>query len=188
MADADEVRRAEFREIARRFVLDEKNRRKLRINSDPTGQIARLLEKSYQRGRREEREGAPEITLPTEYMEWRIIPPKPRQAFWSICLSILGQDPAITSTEHWNLRFFEIDGKLRWVLMKDGQIDDVRVRNEWGERTIRPLVSRGLMTEVKGALIELTEFGRATWWAAVASCEESPIELVGTVPRSQWRL
>lgn len=188
MSDADLLRKAEFREVARRFVREEADKRKYRINTDPTGVLVRLLERAYQRGRREEQEGTPEVHLPTTHLQWNLIPPKPRSAFWSICLVVLGDDGEKVRPGQWSLRLYDDRGKLRWFLMEDGDFHDLRSPRSWGERTIRPLIARGLLAEDDPCNISLTEFGCITWRAAVAACNGDSGKLIGTVPPNQWAL
>ena len=54
---AKQHRQAEFRELARDIVWQDRDKRKYGRAVDTAGSIARALEKAYQRGRKEEREG-----------------------------------------------------------------------------------------------------------------------------------
>lgn len=188
MSHSDDLRKADFREIARRIVVDARDRRKYHINGDTTGTIARALERAYQRGRREEREGVPAVDAPTDHLEWKTIPPKPRSAFWGICLAALGEDQTTTRPGTWHLVFEERrQNSGRWVLYHDGCATD-RTLSEWGDRTIRPLITRGLLAWADNCQLTLTDLATKTWWAALKSVDTSPIELVGTLPSNEWAL
>jgi len=189
MSDADTLRRAEFREIARRIVADDRERRKFGLKTDTAGQISRALEGAFKRGKREALKGERDITLPKNHLEWITIPSRPRSAFWSICLYAIGEKPDRRQEENWSLAFEERrDNPGRWVLKKNGENFDSGMSHEWGDLTVKPLVTRELLIHRTDGHLVLSDLGRATWKVAVSSCKESAIELVGTIPSSNWAL
>jgi hypothetical protein len=69
---------------------------------DTAGAIARALERAYAQGFADAQAppSPPFASEPSEHanspMKWVLIPPRPRNAFWTICLFTLGRDPAVT--------------------------------------------------------------------------------------------
>lgn len=51
----DQIREAEFREIARRIVSKDRDSKKYRFSVDTAGEILRALEKAYQQGKNEQK-------------------------------------------------------------------------------------------------------------------------------------
>jgi hypothetical protein len=93
-AAADPHRKANFREEARGIVAKDRYDRKYGHAVDTAGAIARALERAYKQGfadaqddhvrpTREVSDGGP--------LEWVLIPPRPRNAFWSCCLFMFGR-------------------------------------------------------------------------------------------------
>jgi hypothetical protein len=91
----DPVRKARFRELARDIAAKDRHNRRYGLAVDTAGAIARALERAYREGFEEaqtERRAARPSTADSEgALEWALIPPRPRAAFWSICLFILGR-------------------------------------------------------------------------------------------------
>ena len=95
-------------------------------------------------------------------MKWAMIPPRPRNAFWSICLFIYGQKaddkregylvPDLTkkATPGWRLVI------PSWNNHRDKTI---------GQKTITPLVKLGLLKESTGDADHLvvSKLGEDTW-------------------------
>lgn len=167
---SDEFRKAEFRERARDIVQTDREKRKWGMPVDTAGAIARAMEKAYQRGRKEEREGEPEYE-PTDdsYIEWLLIPPRPRMAFWSICLNLLGQEPQFRTPEGGiELMRDSRNRRYRWVLMSNWDEEGPYTQhNMWGPKTIKPLIARGLLAETDETRAVLTEKGIASWREAL---------------------
>jgi hypothetical protein len=158
----DPRRKARFREIARAILAKDRSDRKYGLTVDTAGAIAQALERAYRDGVRDG--PAAQSTVPeqsdTGPVEWALIPPRPRDAFWSICLSILGSEasqsrggqlaPAVTER-----------GTPGWVIVT-ARHGPGRVI---GERTIVPLVRLGLLdhaSEPPEHLL-LTKRGQETW-------------------------
>lgn len=170
----EKYRHADFREQARDIMGVDRERRKYGGAVDTAGTIARALEKAYQRGRKEEREGEP--PCPTEnhgLIDWILIPPRPRRAFWGLCLSLLGMQGDTTEPKG-GLRYMwdPQTKRTRWVQIRDwANIDQYDLRDTWGPRTIKPLVDLGLLRQTEEHRLSLTERGVATWRQAVKEAD-----------------
>lgn len=95
---ADAVRSARFREIAREILWKDRDHRKYGRAVDTGGAIARALERAYREGfaaafgTESESDAMTLAAAPPGVVEWGLIPPRPRTAFWSICLYVLGRE------------------------------------------------------------------------------------------------
>lgn len=94
----DPYRKARFREIARGIVAKDRHNRKYGIAVDTAGGIANALERAYRDGVHDARAGFMPVTNHADSapIEWALIPPRPKGAFWTICLFTLsrGDRPA----------------------------------------------------------------------------------------------
>lgn len=162
---ADPIRKARFREAAREIVGKDRSDRKHGFAVDTAGAIARALERAYRQGFADAQSDAPAVPVAVadtaETLEWALIPPRPRTAFWDICLFALGRGdtpedaarlvPATTErgTPGWQL------------ILKDQPAHDRAI----GEKTIRPLIRLGLLESADGApeRLMISTRGRATW-------------------------
>lgn len=93
--DADPIRKARFREAAREIVAKDRQDRKYGLPVDTAGAVARAMERAYRQGfedaqGRQPLPGTSSIQA-GEAMDWALIPPRPRTAFWTLCLFILGK-------------------------------------------------------------------------------------------------
>ena len=93
-------------------------------------------------------------------MDWVAVPPRPRGAFWTICLFALGRDDwevcSANLVQATTERF--TDG---WQL----RASDGRFEKPFGERTIIPLIRLGLLALASDAPERLivSDRGEATW-------------------------
>ncbi|MCR5860121.1 MULTISPECIES: hypothetical protein [Hyphomicrobiales] len=138
----DPYRKARFREIAREIVAKDRYNRKYGLSVDTAGAIANALERAYREGiNGGENRPAPIIEYPDNGpMDWALIPPRPRNAFWSICLFTLSRGdrparggrlvPAITER-----------GTSGWMLVVPGHTYE----KQFGDKTVAPLVRLGLL-------------------------------------------
>ena len=161
-------RKARFREIARTIIAKDRSDRKNGFTVDTAGAVAQALERAYRDGVRDG--PAALATMPeqsdTGPVEWALIPPRPRDAFWSICLSIMGGDgrqsrdchlvPAVTER-----------GTPGWAIVTAGRGPDQVI----GDRTIGPLIRLYLLEQSADlpSRLSLTERGQATW---LSFCEK----------------
>ncbi|EHS52358.1 hypothetical protein PDO_4753 [Rhizobium sp. PDO1-076] len=159
----DPYRKARFREIAREIVAKDRYNRKYGLSVDTAGAIANALERAY-------REGisgggsqlAPIIEYPADgLIDWALIPPRPRNAFWSICLFTLSRDnkpapggylvPATTER-----------GTSGWMLV----IPQRTHEKVLGDKTIVPLVRLGVLEadDDNPAHLVVSNRGKETWF------------------------
>ena len=93
--DADPIRKARFREAAREIVAKDRHDRKYGFPVDTAGAVARAMERAYRQGfvdaQGEQSMLAADDVQSGEPIDWALIPPRPRTAFWTICLFILGK-------------------------------------------------------------------------------------------------
>lgn len=174
----EEYRHADFREQARDIMGVDRERRKYGRAVDTAGSIARALEKAYQRGRREEREGEP--PCPTEAhgaIDWVLIPPRPRRAFWGLCLMLLGMQPIMREPKGGlRLMWDPLTRRVRWVQIQDwANIDEYDRQSTWGPRTVKPLVDLGLLEQTDEHRLSLTQLGADTWEQAVKAAGGQPL-------------
>jgi putative DNA-invertase from lambdoid prophage Rac len=91
---ADPHRKARFRDEARGIVAKDRYDRKYGHPVDTAGAIARALERAYKQGFADAR-GDPAARPPEASdkgpLDWALIPPRPRNAFWSCCLFTFGR-------------------------------------------------------------------------------------------------
>jgi hypothetical protein len=158
----DPYRKARFREEAREIVWKDRADRKRGLVTDTGGAIARALERAYRQGYVDaQAEPAPSPpAAPDAGVDWTLIPPRPRSAFWSCCLSMVGwQGKAGRGAE---LVACETErGTPGWILMTPGISDE----KAFGGKTIAPLIRLGLFEPdpQKPKILVLTESGKVTW-------------------------
>lgn len=159
---ADPYRKASFREEARDIVYKDRSLRKYGESVDTAGAIARALERAYKQGFVDAQTGgsakeSPEIPADGT-MEWKLIPPRPRSAFWSCCLHMVGREG--TKLQGYLARCITDRRTPGWRLIANGI-----VHGDWGDRTIQPLVRLSLLKPAEshpGCLL-LSEQGFRTW-------------------------
>ena len=160
----DPVRKVRFRETARTIVFKDRRDRKYGLSVDTAGAIARALEQSYRQGFAEAQSEVSDqhdrIEVPDGPVEWVAIPPRPRHAFWGICISAVGWGqqqslghliPAVTER-----------GTPGWQLVLP---ERENAKESIGQKTIIPLVRLGLLESVDADITQLviSERGLATW-------------------------
>jgi hypothetical protein len=102
--DADPIRKARFRESARAIVAKDRHDRKYGLPVDTAGAVARAMERAYREGFADA-QGEPAMPAASdaaagETIDWALIPPRPRTAFWTICLFILGKGERTDGAGH----------------------------------------------------------------------------------------
>lgn len=158
----DPRRKARFREIARAIVAKDHSDRKYGLTVDTGGAIAQALERAYRNGVRD----GPAASTPlpeqsdTGPVEWALIPPRPREAFWSIYLSVLGGDDSQSRDGHLAPAIIE-RGTPGWAIVTEGRSPDKVIR----DHSIQPLVRLNLLDHApdRPERLLLTERGRQTW-------------------------
>lgn len=158
----DPRRKARFREIARGIVAKDRSHRKYGLTVDTAGAIAQALERAYRDG---VWDGPAALALAPEQseagpVEWALIPPRPRESFWSICLAILGSDGNQSRDGHLEPAITE-RGTPGWAIVTEGRGPDRVI----GDRSIKPLVRLNLLDHApdRPDHLLLTERGRETW-------------------------
>lgn len=159
-------REAEYREIAREIVKKDRNDRKSGLTVDTAGAISRALERAYQQGFTDYRREQTSLqnagcSKENDTIDWVLIQPRPRAAFWKVCLRLLGEDgrderagylaPSVTkrNTAGWQL------------IVPDWKEDDQVI----GNNSINPLRRLHLLIENgdgSGHLL-ISELGKRTW-------------------------
>ncbi len=160
---ADPHRKANFREEARGIVAKDRYDRKYGHAVDTAGAIARALERAYKQGFADAQgdhvRPTPELSDGGP-LEWVLIPPRPRNAFWSCCLFMFGRhgdqprggylEPDITER-----------GTIGWRLVVAGIEPDKAI----GASSIQPLVRLGLLEgdPAEPHRLTVSARGRSTW-------------------------
>jgi len=176
---ADPIRKVRFREAAREIVAKDRYNRKYGFPVDTAGAVARAMERAYREGfadaqcephmpsAGEERTG--------EKIDWVLIPPRPRTAFWTICRFILGKGERTDGAGHLAPASTE-RGTPGWQLvLPRGNFE----RKPVGERTIIPLIRLGLLqlADDRPERLLVSARGRATWWRFLERGGQYPDDL-----------
>jgi hypothetical protein len=167
--DADPIRKARFREAARAIVAKDRHDRKQGFPVDTAGAVARAMERAYRDGFADA-QGEPSMlspgdTQPDKAIDWPLIPPRPRSAFWTICLFILGKGERTEGAGHRAEHLVPAPterGTQGWRLSWVGRTPEYK---PFGERTIVPLVRLGLLEFADDGpeRLLISVRGRATW-------------------------
>jgi hypothetical protein len=111
---------------------------------DTAGAIARAMERAYRQGYEDAQLEPPAgVSEPPDdggALDWVMIPPRPRNAFWTLCLFALGRDEQQARSGHLVPRLTE-RFTPGWQLVVSGG----RFEKTLGEKTILPLVRLGLL-------------------------------------------
>ena len=157
------------------------------MSVDTAGAIARALERAYVQGFIDAQqptpatsESAPVASADSsersgEPIEWILIPPRPRDAFWTICLFALGREMPVTENASGHLVAVQTpSGRPGWQLVtRDG------LEKPFGHATILPLLRLGLLDpqyEPDRRLV-ISALGRATWQRFVERGGQYPEDL-----------
>ena len=136
---------------------------------DTAGAIARALERAYKQGFADARDDqvrpTPEVSDEGP-LEWLLIPPRPRNAFWSCCLFTFGRSGDQYRNGHLEPEVTE-RGTIGWRLV--------------GASSIQPLVKLGLLEADPADPHRLTVSvrGRSTWERFLDSGGRYPEDLTG---------
>jgi hypothetical protein len=184
----DPYRTAAFRETAHAIVHKDRADRRSGMSVDTAGTIARALEHAYAQGFAEARQPPPaRIESLTESdripsttsagpIEWMLIPPRPRNAFWTICLFTFGRQTATPATASGHLvPTLTSMGRPGWRLVtRDG------MEEQFGRTTILPLLRLGLLgaeDQPEGGRLVISALGRTTWQRFVERGGQFPDDL-----------
>ncbi len=160
----DPRRKVRFKEQAREIVAVDRYNRRYGKSVDTAGAIAQALERAYREGVLDGRNGPPPVPEPPMDgpVEWVMIPPRPRSAFWSICLFTLSKGDR-PEQEGWLEPSVTNRGTPGWQRVVGGEVRDYDA--PMGERTIMPLVKLGLMEPAANnpSRLVISQRGRETW-------------------------
>lgn len=173
--EPDPYRKARFREAARAIVGKDRQDRKYGFAVDTAGAIARAMEQAYRQGFADaQAEPKPTTTLPDAAgaMEWALIPPRPRTAFWTICLFALGRDGGPEQAAYLVPATTE-RGTAGWQLILPDRLNHEK---PIGEKTIIPLVRLALLETAADRLL-LSARGKAPWQRFIACGGQYPEDL-----------
>ncbi len=160
----DPYRKARFREEARGIVFRDRDDRKYGRAVDTAGAIARALERVYREGfAAAQDDPAPKTSVqprPDGPLDWTLIPPRPRAAFWSCCLFTFGRRGDQLRAGHLEPALTE-RGTRGWHLV----LDDLDLKKVIGAKSIAPLVRLHLLAPDPAAPEHLivSARGRSTW-------------------------
>lgn len=177
---ADPDRRVKFREEARSIVFKDRDDRRYGRAVDTAGAIARALERAWRDGFAVGQEDAPVPVIEPATGEgpipWHRIPPRPRSAFWTICLWFIGKTDQRIDRGSMLVAGITARGTAGWTLIRDPARTD---HDTFGDRTIRPLIRLGLLEVWPGAnpRLVLSALGRETWEDFLARGGQYPDDL-----------
>ena len=136
------------------------------------------MERAYRQGIADTQAGPPVPVLrdsqPDEVIDWTLIPPRPRTAFWTICLFILGKGERTKGAGHLVPATTE-RGTAGWRLM----VPTRNFEKALGERSIVPLVRLELLDPVEAGpeRLVVSTRGQATWWRFLERGGQYPEDL-----------
>jgi len=176
--DPDPLRKVRFREAARAIVAKDRYDRKYGRAVDTAGAVARAMERAYRQGFEDAQSERPaalrEPAEAEEALDWVLIPPRPRNAFWTLCRFTLGREGEPERPGHLVPTITE-RGTPGWKLISpDGGLETTIA-----ERTILPLIGLGLVELAADApeRLLISDLGRATWRLFLKRGGEYPEDL-----------
>jgi hypothetical protein len=131
---------------------------------DTAGAIARAMERAYRQGFEDAQSEPPtRLSEPVEEdgaLDWVMIPPRPRTAFWTLCLFALGREKQEERSGHLVPVLTERFTPGWQLVLSDG-----RFEKTFGEKTVLPLVRLGLLELAPDPpeRLLISERGTATW-------------------------
>lgn len=177
-APSDKLRTATFRETGRSILGDDRHARKYKLTTDTAKAIAQALERAYQKGYADAlspQDIKPSTPNPAgNAIEWILIPPRPRSAFWTCCLFTYGDNTTgLRERQSW-LRIIQTPtGKSRWRFTTAEPNPFIE---HFGNLTIQPLIRLGLLEEQTEPFPRLiiSEKGHKTWLKYLAAGNRFP--------------
>lgn len=179
-AQTDPDRKARFREEARGIVYKDRYDRRYRRSVDTAGAIARALERAWREGfaaaQRDNAIPSTSTTADDGPIAWHLIPPRPRTAFWTICLWFIGKNSTHIDRGSMLIPGVTPRGTPGWTLVRDPACTD---HDTIADRTIQPLIRLGLleMSPAAERRLLVTPRGRRTWGAFLARGGQYPEDL-----------
>jgi len=165
--EPDPIRKVRFRDAAREIVAKDRHDRKYGFPVETAGAVARARERAYREGFADAQGEPPPMPPAADVpldgaIDWALIPPPPRTAFWTICLFILGKCEQTSGAGHL-APATTARGTAGWQLvLPSGNFE----KQPLGERTIMPLIRLGLLelADAGPERLLVSARGRATWW------------------------
>ena len=181
-------RKRQFRETARDLLHMSKVKRQMGEAVDTAGTLARAMEQAYRMGFEDALKGPADLAphtpnapedAPSEAMNWTLIPPRTRSAFWSICLAALGR-VGRTQTPSYLEAVPTRRGTLAWQLV----VPDRRTfEKSVGDGTIVTLLKWGLLQKADDETrVILSDYGIRTWNRFCERGGHWPDDLVEKLP------
>lgn len=176
---ADPISRARFRETARKIVAKDRYDRKYGFTVDTAGAVARAMERAYRDGFEDAQLASPASAANTASAlgapDWALIPPRPRAAFWTICLFTLGKGDQVVGAGYL-VPAATGRGTPGWRLVGSSRSFE---RQPFGEKTILPLLRLGLLARAVDGPERLlvSAVGRVTWWRFLERGGQFPEDL-----------
>lgn len=166
----DVSRTAQFRDVARKIVSKDRSDRRDGFSVDMAGAITRALERAFREGFVACQEADQEAESPVETKEagngpldWMLLPIRPRNAFWTCCLFIIGESGQ-EEGEGYLRPATTVRGTPGWrLIVKDAR----NLTDEFGNRSIQPLLRLGLLQPLRATpdLLRISSLGYETWMA-----------------------
>jgi hypothetical protein len=159
--NADPLRKVRFREAARAIVAKDRYNRKYGRAIVAGQAMERACRQGFETAQSERPIPSSKTPDAEDALDWVLIPPRPRSAFWTVCRFMLGRDDEQERDGHL-VPVITGRGTPGWQLvMSDGGFEKAI-----GEKTIVPLVRLGLLESASDGSKQLliSNRGRATWW------------------------
>lgn len=155
--------RAQFKEIARRIIADDRAAKRNGNSQNTIGSIERALVDAYLLGRESDATNAPCQEQKTESIDWIEIPPRSRDTLSSMTFRFSRRYGEPDFRPSRIERGFD-EGRLRWTIIS---VEGLRRERTIADGSVAPLIRSGLLgpSDADPELFELTDLG-------VAACRE----------------
>jgi hypothetical protein len=154
--------RAEFKELARKIIANDRAAQKDGLSQNTIGEIERAQVAAYRRGRSANAEKEPTSVpqLKKVFVDWIVLPPRCRDTLWSISCT-LDQAHSPYSDEPIVLEQILVAGRVRWRRSGESSGNGIHTFSEGG---VGPLVKLGLLNKIgeQEAKLILSPMGIAT--------------------------
>lgn len=151
--------RAEFKEIARRIIANDRHARKYGLSQNTIGEIERALFSAFKFGIETRDMPTEQADISGDVIDWIKISVRARATLWSMTVrfSSFLSAPDYTPSE---IERVGVGNAARWFFVHSG----VRGQRSVANGSVAPLIQLGLITPVENEsnLFKLTEKGMAT--------------------------
>lgn len=178
-APSDTLRAAKFRETGRSILRKDRDIRKFGLTTDTAKAIAQALERAYQEGHAAALSPADKIISKPKHeaIDWILIPPRPRSAFWTCCLFTYGDNTTgLRERQSWLQSIETITGRNKWRFTT---AEPNPLVSQFGNTTIQPLIRLGLLEEQTKPFprLVISKKGRETWMKYLAAGNMFPDDI-----------